>query len=64
MVEKDLVNCVLDFLADQTYQGEPVLHAIIACDFASRQHMVDALARVIESKFPGLEVRERKVVYK
>lgn len=41
---------VLSYLADQTYQEEPLLHAIICCDWASRQHMIEALIKVIEKE--------------
>lgn len=40
-------KAILGFLVDQKYQGEEILHAIIACDFASRSHMEDAVAKVI-----------------
>jgi len=49
-MSKRIAEAVLDYLSDQTYQGEPILHAIVCCDFVSRQHMIDALTRVIESK--------------
>ena len=41
--DQNIADVVLDYLADQTYNKEPVLHAILACDFVSRK-IRDALA--------------------
>jgi hypothetical protein len=45
---RKLAEAILDFLQAQTYQGEPLLHAIVCCDFVSRMHMIDSLMRIIE----------------
>lgn len=46
-----VAEAVLDYLSSQTYSNEPILHAIIACDFVSRQRMVAALQPVIYRVF-------------
>jgi hypothetical protein len=44
----EMAEEALDFLAAQTYQGEPILHAIACCDFVSKQRMAKALAARLE----------------
>ena len=44
----EIASEVLDYLAAQNYQNEPILHAIIVCDYVSRQHMIAALTKIIE----------------
>ena len=46
-LDEAIAEAVLDFLAGQTYGGESILQDVIACDYASRQHMIAALSRVI-----------------
>ena len=36
---------LVTWLSDQTYQGEPLLHAVVCCDFVSRERFVAAVAR-------------------
>lgn len=38
---------VLEYLSSQTYQGEPLLHAIVCCDFVSRKRLEQALAKIV-----------------
>lgn len=45
ILNREILNDILNFLSSQSYQGEPILHAIIACDFVSREHMLDALEK-------------------
>ena len=47
---KGIAEHVVNWLADQTYQNEPLLHAVVCCDFVSRQHFIDSIARRIEEK--------------
>ena len=44
-----LATLVVDWMSDQKYCGEEILHAVVCCDFASRTKFIMALARKIES---------------
>jgi hypothetical protein len=46
---RQIAERVLDFLANQKYQGEEILHAVICCDWVSRQRMISSLTRVIQN---------------
>lgn len=44
-----LATLTVDWLSDQKYGEESILHAIICCDFVSRTRFIRALANKIES---------------
>lgn len=47
---RGIAEHLVSWLADQTYQGEPLLHAVVCCDFVSRRHFIDSVAQCIEQK--------------
>jgi hypothetical protein len=38
------------WLADQKYQGEPLLHAVVCCDFVSVQRFISAVEQIIDEE--------------
>ena len=44
-----LATLVVDWLSDQKYGEENILHAVICCDFVSRSRFILALARKMDS---------------
>lgn len=47
---KGIAEHLVTWLSNQKYQSEPLLHAIVCCDFVSRSHLVISLAQQIEQK--------------
>lgn len=47
---RGIAEHLANWLAGQTYQDEPLLHAIVCCDHVSRSHFIDSIARSIEGK--------------
>jgi len=45
---RDKASAIVSWLGDQKYGGAPLLHAIVCCDYASQQHLIDAVARIIQ----------------
>lgn len=38
---------IVEWLTKQTYQGKEILHAVVCCDHASRQHFIEAIAEIL-----------------
>jgi hypothetical protein len=47
-MNRRIAEAVIDYLSDQFYQTESILHPIIAIDFVSRERMIKALTDVID----------------
>lgn len=45
---KGIAEDIVGWLSDQTYQGEALLHAIVCCDFVSRNRFVESIAKRVE----------------
>lgn len=55
-VAAEVAKAVLDYLSNQKYQGEEILHAVICCDFVSKQRMITALIPIVQQGLiDGLE---------
>lgn len=46
---RGLAEKIVDWLSDQKYQGEEILHAIVCCDYASRHNLITSVARLIDA---------------
>ena len=46
---RKFAEAAIDYLSGQNYQGEPILHAIVSCDYVSREHMITAVAKAIDA---------------
>jgi hypothetical protein len=49
-VADKISEALLTYLSSQTYQDEPLLHAIVCCDFVSRQRLAGRLSEIIEKE--------------
>jgi len=55
-----IATSIADWLSDQKYGNEPLLHAAVCCDFVGRSRFIKALKRIIDGKNEPL-VRKPKV---
>jgi hypothetical protein len=49
MTNREKAEKIVNWMADQKYQGEELLHAIICCDYASKMHFIDAVAKQLDA---------------
>ncbi len=48
LTPNETATAIVEWLSEQKFQGEPLMHAIVCCDYASQRHLIDAIERIIK----------------
>jgi len=47
---REMAKRIVNWLSEQKYDNQDILHAAVVCDYAGRQHFIDAIARILAAE--------------